>query len=193
MSKLRLALAVLAVMLALAIGIFLGVVGPRFVRWNSGPQFYSGPALLQQVRTLSHLVTVQYIIEKVVIEDDVKWFGENRVLLVAHGIVKAGIDFSQIKPDDLRVVGKKVIIKLPRAQITDTYLDDKQTKVIERTTGLLRSFDKDLEQNARENAVASIRLAAHDNGILKDADERARDQLKSLFTQMGYEVEFASP
>jgi hypothetical protein len=52
-------------------------------------------------------------------------------------------------------------------------------------------FDKDLEQAARQNAVADIRRAARTAGILKDADERAAAQLRSLFLQMGFEqVEF---
>jgi len=48
---------------------------------------------------------------------------------------------------------KKIVIKLPPARVTDKYLDDKLTKVVEYKTGLLRSFDKDLEQNARQQAV----------------------------------------
>jgi hypothetical protein len=192
MSKLRLAVVTLLVLVALITGTFIGVVAPRLLSLGSGPRYYSSAALLKQVVTLSHLVTVQYVIEKVVIEDDPKWFGDSRVLLVAHGIVKAGIDLSQLQPEDIRVEGNKVRIRLPAAQITDTYLDDKQTQVVERTTGLLRSFDKDLEQTARQNAVNEIRLAARDNGILKDADVRAREQLRELFTNMGFSVEFIS-
>ena len=112
--------------------------------------------------------------EKVVVLEDAKWFGENRVLLVAHGIVKAGVDFRELKPEDLEVTGKKIAIRLPPSRITDTYLDEHQTRVVERTTGLLRMFDKDLEQAARQNAVADIRRAARTAGILKDADERHR-------------------
>jgi hypothetical protein len=52
---------------------------------------------------------------------------------------------------------------------------------------LLRSFDKDLEQNTRKQAVAEINLAARNEGILKEADERAKIELKTLFQQMGYE------
>jgi hypothetical protein len=129
--------------------------------------------------------------EKIVVLEDVKWFGESRVLLVAHGIVKAGVDFNRLKPDDIKVFGKKISIRLPPVEITDTYLDDKQTRVVERTTGLLRTFDKDLEQTARQNAVADLKIAARSAGIMKDAQERAEAQVKSLFRQMGYEeVEF---
>jgi hypothetical protein len=38
----------------------------------------------------------------------------------------------------------------------------------------LRAFDKDLEQDARRQAVDSIKVAVRDSGILKDAEERER-------------------
>ena len=66
-------------------------------------------------------------------------------------------------------------------------MDDKKTYVVERSTGLLREFDKDLEQTARQNAVDEIQIAARQNGILKDASERAQQQLKLLFHEMGFE------
>jgi len=117
--------------------------------------------------------------------------GENRILLLAHGIVKAGIDLGRLAPGDLQISEKKIVIKLPPAQITDAYLDDKQTRVIERTTGLFRSFDKDLEQTTRQNAIDDINRAARSSGILKDAEERARLQLSNLLLQLGFEkVEF---
>jgi len=73
------------------------------------------------------------------------------------------------------------------------YLDEKQTRVIERATGLLRFFDKDMEQTARQNAVDDMRRSARTTGILKDAEDRGRDQVKILFLQMGFEkVEFLS-
>jgi hypothetical protein len=63
--------------------------------------------------------------------------------------------------------------------------------VVERSTGFLRAFDKDLEQNIRHDAIEDIRLAALRSGIRQDAEERARAQLKNLFLQLGFEkVEF---
>src|SRR5690606_32211114 len=136
----------------------------------------------------------KYVMEKVVVYEDVKWFpgGENRVMLVAHGIVKAGVDLQRMKPEDVQVddAARKVTIRLPVPQITDSYLDDSQTQVVERSTGLLRSFDKDLEQLARQIAVDDIRRAARYAGILKDADERARLQVRAFFQQIGWQVEF---
>jgi hypothetical protein len=175
----------------LGAGLLLGFFLPRWSGFSSAPKIYNTATMLQQVQTLSQLVTVKYVLEKVVVLEDVKWLGENRVLMVAHGTVKAGIDLQQLQPADLQVSNRKIVIKLPPAQITDAYLDEKQTRVVERSTGLLRTFDKDLEQTARQNAVDDIRRAARTGGILKDADDRARAQVAALFKQMGFEkVEF---
>jgi hypothetical protein len=63
--------------------------------------------------------------------------------------------------------------------------------VVDRSTGLLRAFDKDLEQNARRQAVDELRIAARANRIYEDAEERARLQLANLFHLLGYEIEFS--
>ena len=168
-------------------GILLGATLSRWLPTAGGIKSYNTAALLKQVQSLSELVTVKYVIEKVVVLEDVKWYGESRVLLLAHGIVKAGVDLGRLKPADISVTGKKISIKLPSAQILDAYLDDKQSQVIERTTGLLRAFDKDLEQTARQNATDDIARAARLGGIKEDAEKRAREQLRELFTQMGFE------
>jgi len=182
----------------LLIGIYLGVTVSR---WRgSGLRVENTTAVVQQVQTLSDLVTVKYVMQKVEIVDSPpdstlgKFMqGDNRVLLLAQGVVKAGIDLKKLKPEDAAVSGKKISIRLPPAQITDAYLDDSQTKVIERTTGFLRSLDKDLEQETRQNAVADIRRAARANGILNDANERAKLELAMFLHTAGYEqVEFTS-
>ena len=190
MKDLRVFLAALALLLILGVGAWFGFSVRRWLPGGGGATVYNTATVLRQVQTLSQLVTVKYVMEKVVVFEDVKWYpgGDSRVLLVAHGIVKAGVDFERLKPEDLEVREKKVTIKLPAAQITDCYLDDRQTQVVERTTGLLRTFDKDLEQTARKLAVDDIRRGARTAGILKDADERARAQVEKLFQQMGWEV-----
>jgi hypothetical protein len=194
MLKTRLSLLALLLAALFGLGLGLGLWLPRWAGFNWGSRTYNTASLLQQVRTVSQLVTVQYVIERVVVVDDVKWvsgLGESRVLMVAHGIVKAGVNLDRLQSNDVRVSKRKVFIKLPPPQITDAYLDDQQTRVVERTTGLLREFDKDLEQTTRQNAVDDIRRAARTGGILKDAQDRARAQIKSLFLQLGFEeVEF---
>ncbi len=171
-------------------GLLLGVVLPPLLRGKPNPRFYNTATVIQQVQTLSELVTVKYVMEKVVVLEDVKWvavLGESRVLMVAHGSVKAGIDLSQVAPGDVQISGKTITLKLPPPKITDAYLDEQQTRVIERTTGLLRTFDKDLEQTARMTALDDIRRAARTGGILKEAEGRAQTQLTTFFKLLGFE------
>jgi len=181
----------LALGVCLALGLWLGTALNRLK--GSTSTLYNTATVLRQVQTLSQLVTVKYVMEKVVVYEDVKWYpgGENRVIMIAHGIVKAGVDLQRLKPEDVELdaASQKVTIRLPNPQILDCYLDEKRTQVFERSTGLLRTFDKDLEQTARQIAVDDIQRAARYAGILKDAEERARAQIQMLFHQTGREVE----
>jgi hypothetical protein len=189
MLKTRLVNVALFLAILLGLALMLWVVLPRLAVSGSPPKIYNTATLLKQVQTLSQLVTVKYVLEKVILLEDPKWYGESRVLMVAHGVVKAGVDLSEIRPQDvnLDISRKKILLKLPPARITDAYLDDKQTQIVERTTGILRAFDKDLEQNARRQAVDDINRAARNSGILKDSEDRARAQLTNLFRQLGFE------
>jgi len=172
-------------------GIYLGFTVSRWLKTGSGLRFENTSTVVQQVQTLSDLVTVKYVMEKVVVLEDAKWYGESRVLLLAHGIVKAGIDLKRITADDVTISGDRITLKLPPAQITDAYLDDQKSQVIDHETGLLRVFDKNLEQTARENAVDDIRRAARGAGILDDADQRARLELEIFLRDAGFkQVEF---
>lgn len=172
-------------------GIWLGFTVTHWLKSGSGLHEENTATVVEQVQTLSDLVTVKYVLEKVVILEDAKWYGENRVLLLAHGIVKAGIDLKDFTAEDVTISDKKISIKLPPPQITDAYLDDKNSQVIDHTTGLLREFDKDLEQAARQNAVDDIRRAARTDGILDEADKRAKLELEVFLRQAGFEqVEF---
>lgn len=181
---------------ALLLGLLgVGAVGGWLMARGLGagtgtPSISDTPTLVRQIQGLNQLVSVKYVLEKIVMVEDAKWYGDNRLLMVAHGVAKAGVDLSRLQKGDVRIRGKAIHLTLPRPQILDVYLDDRRTQVVERSTGALRGFDKDLEQDARRQAVDSIKLAVRDSGILKDAEERARLHLTSLLMQSGFtEVE----
>jgi hypothetical protein len=196
MQRLRTIAWTLMILAILVVAMYIAV---NVARWgNGGLRFANTTAVVQQVQTLSDLVTVKYVMQKVEIVDSPpestlgKFIqGDNRVLLLAQGIVKAGIDLKKISADDVTISEKKLTLRLPTPQITDAYLDDTQTKVIERTTGFLRALDKDLEQTVRQQAVDDIRRGAQASGILNDANDRARQELRTFFQLAGFEqVEF---
>jgi hypothetical protein len=189
----------ITVIVAMLIGVG-GWLGFKLTRWHehSQPHEENTSTVIRQVQSLADLVTVKYVVEKVVIldappESTLGQFvqGDNRVLLLAHGVVKAGIDLRHLTPADVSVSGKSIRIQLPPAQITDAYLDDNLTKVIDWKQGFLRSFDKDLEQTTRQMAVDDIRRAARTDGILDEARQRAMWQLAVFFRNAGFEhIEF---
>jgi hypothetical protein len=198
MRKLGNFLWALTAVVVLTLAVYLTFTITRWLGRGAGLHFGDTANVVRQIQTLSELVTVKYVVEKVVIldappESALGQFvqGDNRVLLLAHGIVKAGINLKDLVPGDVTISGKTIRIKLPPAQITDAYLDDSQTQVIDWKQGFLRGFDKDLEQKARQMAVDEIRRAARTDGILNEATERAELQLAVFFNQAGFErVEF---
>lgn len=163
-----------------------GIVVARLGSRDGRPRISDTATVVTQIQTLSHLVTVKYVFEKVVVLDDVKWYGQNRLLMIAHGIVKAGVDLSKVTAADVTIIGDRISLKLPRPLVFDTYLDEAKTEVLERSTGVLRTYDQQMEQEARRQALEAIRKAARASGILKDAEERTRLQLTTLAHAAGF-------
>ncbi len=198
MRRLKQIFWILAVVFVFIAGAWFGLKLMHLLKPGSGLHEENTAIIVQQVQTLSDLVTVKYVLEKVEIVDSPPTStlgqfvqGENRVLLLAHGIVKAGIDLKRIGPEDVQISGKKISLHLPPPYITDAYLDEHQTKVIDWQKGFLRNFDKGLETAARQNAVDDIRRAARLGGILNDANERAHLELALFLHQAGFDqVEF---
>ena len=149
------------------------------------------PVVLHAIQSLSELATVKYVMEKVVTHEIEKTFGKDQVLLIAHGVVKAGIDLSKMKKEDVRVTTDSISFHLPRSEVTDRYLVEKQTFVYDRRTGLFIHPDKNLESQARQIALSAMLASAHANGILKDSDDRARVLITKVSQQLGFKtVEF---
>ena len=187
--------AILAVAVAALMGVALFLALLRLAALNRANPLKIIPTetILQQVQTLSELVTVKYTLQKVVVFEDPKYWagiiplGENRLTLLAQGIVKAGVDLSQLTEDDIRVANRGITLTLPKPVVLESHLEERSTQVLDWRTGLLRSFDKDLEQNVRREALLEITRTARQAGIEQEAGERARTQLANLLKLLGFE------
>lgn len=151
-------------------------------------------AVIKQVRALARLETASYTIEKVLDAETndsnaiSRFLFGDRILLIAHGQVIAGFDLSQISEKDVTVGGRTLTLTLPPPQILVATLDNSQTKVYDRSQGLLRRNDTELEATVRSAAQASIRKAACEGGILDTASQNARRQLTSFFVGLGFQT-----
>jgi hypothetical protein len=151
--------------------------------------------IIRQVQSLARLETIQYSVEKVITaEVNQGVFGPlfgDKLLLVAHGNVIAGIDLNKLGVMDLGLEGDVLKVRLPGAEVFSATLDNQQSYIYDRTTGLLTKGDPGLETAARQAAEQEILKAAETDGILELAMQNAKVYLERLFNTLGYlKVEF---
>ncbi len=158
---------------------------------NPTPTIIPDPVtIIHSVRSLARLETIQYSVEKVITAESGQGafgflFGD-RLLLVAHGIVIAGVDLEKLSPQDLRLENGVLVVRLPEAEIFIATLDNAKSYVYDRETGLFTKGNIQLETEARRAAEEEIRKAALEDGILEQANRNAQAYLLRLFLQLGY-------
>jgi hypothetical protein len=196
----RTKVAALLILGAFLLGIVIAFSLSRSMTRNAAPHVMGTATVIQQIQSLSELVTVKYVMQKIVIFTNASTttigqlpnviklpgFEEDRVMLMAHGVVKAGVDLSKLKAEDVEISDHTISIRLPKPIVTDSYLDEGQTQVLDRQTGMFRTFDKTLEGQARQYARLEVTRAARQNGIEREAEQRAREQLGNLLRTLGF-------
>jgi hypothetical protein len=151
----------------------------------------SSPAVVEKIRQLSRLETVVYSLDKIVGGQRQTPFIPDilvgdKLLLVAHGEVTAGVDLGQLKAGDVSVKGEAVHIRLPDPQVLSTRIDNGKTQVYSRTTGFLVPADPSLESEVRLTAEREITEAALADGILDKARQNARTSVTALLYGLGF-------
>ena len=206
-----------SVVLALVAGLFAGVVLAGSLGWlmlsrNSGRSLLSHvwssvtgrvlsidvsqPSVVDRIQRLQRLETVVYTMDKLVTgakENPIfpDFLAGDRLLMMVHGEVVAGIDFSSLKPGDVRLKGREVHLRLPASQVFSTRLDSAKTRVYSRQTGLLVPTDPNLETEVRQEAERELQAAALADGILQTAQQNGASTITSLLQGLGFEkIEF---
>lgn len=149
------------------------------------------PTVVRQIQQLQRLETVSFTMDKIISgEHDSpylpKFLVSDRLLLVVHGEVIGGVDLSKLQPADVVVQGQSISLRLPLAEILITRLDNAQTRVYSRDTGLFSSPDPNLESEVRQEAERQLQEAAMQGDILKTADGNARSTISSLLQGLGF-------
>jgi len=101
--------------------------------------------------------------------------------------VIAGVDLSKLEPNQLELEDGVLFVTLPDAEVFVATLDNENSYVYDRETGLLRKSDRDLETAARQVAEQEIEKAALEDGILDQAQQNAEVFLERLFNTLGYQ------
>lgn len=199
---------VLALLLgALALAIFLrhATYGPMarvasLITGRTTSIDTSVPAIVDKIQRLSRLETVVYSLDTVVaggrsnpLLPDI--LAGDHILLVVHGQSIAGVDLSQLKPEDVTIkraspqsgtAGESISVTLPPSQIFITALDDQHTRVYARSTGLLVPVDQNLETDTRASAQQQLQQEALSDGILDAARKNAQATVTTLLSSLGF-------
>src|SRR5580704_16049867 len=194
-----------AVVVALILGLFLGIVCVGATGWamlsrTSGRAVLSHmwsaltgrtlaidvsqPTVVDRIQRLQRLETVVYTMDKIVTgakENPLlpNFLAGDRLLMLVHGEVVAGIDFSSLKPGDVTVEGRHIRLRLPAPQMFSTRIDSGKTRVYSRQTGFLVPSDPDLETQVRQEAERQLQEAAMADGILRTAQQNAASTMMS--------------
>ena len=119
---------------------------------------------LQQI---GKLATAEYLITRIIKADDNQtWYkvGDRRILLSCAASVKAGIDFAQLKPQQVAEQQKKVFVQLPPPQILSLNIPPESIKVAYTDVGVFRDPF----------------TATEINSIMKTAESQMRQQIAAL-------------
>ena len=165
---------------------------------NVTPTIIPDPVtIFHEVQSLSRLETVSYSIEKIITAESgqgspFSFLVGDRLILVAHGQVIAGIDLGKMTEDDITVSGDGgVTVNLPPAEILVVTLDNQQTYIYDRDTGPI-GMNPALESEARKAAEQEILNAALEDGILDMAQKNGEVYILRLVLALGFDdVEFA--
>jgi Protein of unknown function (DUF4230) len=202
-----------AVVVALILGLLLGVVCVGATGWamlsrTSGRAVLSHlwsavtgrtltidvsqPTVVDRIQRLQRLETVVYTMDKIVTGEKANpifpdFLAGDRLLMMVHGEVVAGIDFSNLKPGDVQVEGKQIRLHLPVSQVFSTRIDSARTRVYSRQTGLLVPSDPNLETQVRQEGEHQLQEAALADGILRTAQDNAASTVRSLLQGLGFE------
>ncbi len=164
---------------------------------NPTPTIIPDPvSIIRQVRSLSRLETASYTVEKVITAESGQGsfaflFGD-RLILVAHGQIIAGVDLGKMGEDDIILAEEgTVVVTLPAAEILIVTLDNQDSYVYDRDTGVI-GMNPALETEARRAAEQEILNVALEDGILEMAQVNAETYVRNLILALGFrEVIFA--
>jgi hypothetical protein len=188
----------IGVILALLLALLAARVksGPLAELWSmlSGrnTRITSEGSVVERIQSLQRLETVVYNMDKIVTGEKDNpllpdFLAGDRLLMLVHGQVVAGIDFARLESGDIKIQGKAVHVHLPSPQVLMTRVDNERTRVYSRDTGILVRVDPNLETQVRQEAERQLLQEAVLGGIMNTARQNARTTVTSLLLGLGFE------
>ena len=150
--------------------------------------------IVHQVREVSELTTAIFEMDAVVPVSEKGFLAESKLLYIAHGRVRVGVDLSEFQTDNVQVEEDKITVTLPPLKVLDSKLDLDHSSVYSYNRGSL-GWGPDvvnLQAQAQHEAIRKVEEAACQNWLIKTASERVQQTVEHLLSQVlnsrGYKI-----
>lgn len=176
--------------------VVIGVVaaGATFVMTSriSEREIFSSSGVMEQVKNISELNTVEMYFNEIIDFKNAKLFNNFEIpftkksfIFTVKARVKAGIDLSSLEQSDIKIEGKKLVLRLAAPVITSGEI--LSYKAYDEKDGLFNEVTTEDTLRALELFEEDLKNQAKDNGIVEKAKENAEKSIGSIFMMAGYE------
>ncbi len=175
---------------------FLAGVEAFFNAPPATPQIDHPTLIMNQIRGVSELTTAVFVMEAVVPTSQDRTLGNmvigtTKLLYIARGEVRAGINLENLTSENIQVKNKSVQIQLPSPQILASKIDVERSRVYDYDRGFLRlgpDVAPQLQTLAQQKTLEKIVTTACTEGVLEEASDRAKLAITQLLTTAGYQT-----
>ena len=155
-------------------------------------ELYSASGVLEQVKDISELNTVEMYFNEIIDFKNAKLFNnfqipftEKSFIFTVKSKVKAGVDLSGIDEGDIAISGKSLLIKLPNPPITSKEI--LSYKVYDEKNGLFNEVTTEDTLKALELFEKDMEEQALSSGIIEKSKENTEHIIRNLFLSYGFE------
>lgn len=106
-------------------------------------------------------------------------FTTNRFLLTYDGVIKAGIDMTEVKVDVDQGV-KTVTVTLPQAEILSHEIDEDSVKIYDEKTSIFNAFTIEDYTSFYADQKKTVEKKARDKGLMSEAQTQAENAVRQL-------------
>ena len=153
---------------------------------------FSSSGVIERVRSISELNTVEMYFNEIIDFKNAKFFNSFEIpftqksfIFTVKARVKAGIDLSSIKEEDVEIDGKRLVLRLDEPVITSGEI--LSYKAYDEKDGLFNEVTTEDTLKALELFEKDLRKQAAENGIIEKAKENAEKTIEGIFMMSGYE------
>lgn len=153
----------------------------------STPSSDTSSLIVRQVKDVSELTTAIFEMDAVVPVSDKGFLGESKLLYIAHGNVRVGIDLSEFQSNDVQIEGEKVVVTLPELKILGSNLDLDHSSVYSYDGNIFTRQGKKavkLQSQAQREALKKIEEAACRNWLMQTAGDRVQKTVEHMLSQI---------